>query len=359
MKIKAYFTDQSYKNYNIIPQKHKREIFEHEFYNQKNNNFIIKNDTISNGSFLFQPYHCLPLKIANELGWVVTCPYDFSCIWDGNGGNVGVKISFNQTESEPQFYKPSQVVTSHFGAGIVTFSIPYIFRTPQKYALYLRGPTNHYKEGVQYLDAVVETDWLNYSFTYNIKIHSINKQINFKKGEPIFSFIPLDLSSINNSYVEVAEASKKIDMTHKLYSHKRRKVYNDSYSGYMEKLKNNQQPELYWMKDYFFGGATSKISENKIIGCPFLHFMKLNLDVVQNLTFKEKINKKIFLIKDKLKEKITIIKNTILKIYFDSFIFNFISSKNIYNQIYNKNINFKKYFKIYLKMILKNIIEKW
>jgi len=343
MKIKSYFLDQNYKYYNIIPQKHKREIFEKESYN-------FEKDEAK--GFHFKPYNCLPLKIANELGWTVTCPCDFSCIWDGDASRQGVKI-FSDTKNTHQ--EISKLVMSHFSAGTLTFIIPYIFRTPKKYALYLRGPTNYYKEGIQYLDAVVETDWLNYSFTYNIKIHSINKKISFKKGEPLFSFIPLDLSKIHNSYVEVQPASKKIKMEHALFIGKRRKVYAESVNEVIKKLKNNEDlKSSYWMRDYFQGGAASNLSENKIIGCPFLHFVKLNLDVIENLTFKEKINKKIFLIKEKIKEKIITTKNTIRKIYFDSYFFTIICSRKMYNERYNRNISLKEYFKIYIKIIFKN-----
>jgi hypothetical protein len=121
---------------------------------------------------------------------------------------------------------------------------------------------------------------------------------------------------------------------------------------------NEDLKPSYWMSDYFKGGAASSLSENKIIGCPFLHFVKLNLDVIENLTFEEKINKKIFLIKEKIKEKITTTKNTILKIYFDSYFFTIICSRKMYNEVYNKNISLKEYFKTYIKINFKNFFKK-
>lgn len=50
-------------------------------------------------------------------------------------------------------------VVSHFGAGVVTFTVPYLFRTPPSYNLHVRGPTNMPKDGIYPLEGIVETDW--------------------------------------------------------------------------------------------------------------------------------------------------------------------------------------------------------
>ena len=71
-------------------------------------------------------------------------------------------IEFNEK------YEYSNYIASHFGDGILTFSLPYLFKTEKSYGLFLRGPTNHVKHNITYLDAFVETDWLNFTFTYNI-----------------------------------------------------------------------------------------------------------------------------------------------------------------------------------------------
>lgn len=105
-------------------------------------------------------YKCLPLKTANQLGWQISCPIDFSCTWGGDFLPESLKIEYKDTGDKDLDFENKKIidlhiVESHFGHGILTFNIPYIFRTPKKKALYIRGPTNWYKEYCQYLDAVL------------------------------------------------------------------------------------------------------------------------------------------------------------------------------------------------------------
>ena len=63
-------------------------------------------------------YRCLPLKMANQVGWWILNTASFEVSWDG--GEDITSIHFKNDE------KPSSVA-SHFGHGILTFCIPYLF----------------------------------------------------------------------------------------------------------------------------------------------------------------------------------------------------------------------------------------
>ena len=78
-------------------------------------------------------YHCLPLNIANQAGWFMLCTYDFVAVWDGGSKKGAIEISYPD-DNEPDY----SYVKSHFGDGILTFTIPYLFRTPPEYNLRLR-----------------------------------------------------------------------------------------------------------------------------------------------------------------------------------------------------------------------------
>jgi hypothetical protein len=58
-------------------------------------------------------------------------------------------------------------IKSQFGSGIVTFSPPWLFRTPPGWDLYVKGPSNRWKVNCVPLEGIVETWWLNYTFTLN------------------------------------------------------------------------------------------------------------------------------------------------------------------------------------------------
>ena len=82
-------------------------------------------------------YLCLPMVAANQWGWQVLCPTDVRVTWDGSPGREGLTV-----EVDPQ-YAPA--VKSQFGSGIVTFSPPWLFRTPPGWDLYAKGPGNLWK----------------------------------------------------------------------------------------------------------------------------------------------------------------------------------------------------------------------
>jgi hypothetical protein len=130
-------------------------------------------------------YRCLPLLIANQAGWVVACPVNFAAIWTGGSRPSDVTFDFaGHTDAR---------VTSHFGSGIVTFVLPYLFRTPPGVALWVRGPANWPKDGATALEGIVETDWAAVTFTMNWKLTRPKARITFAKGEPVCMVTPISL----------------------------------------------------------------------------------------------------------------------------------------------------------------------
>jgi hypothetical protein len=127
-------------------------------------------------------YQCLPLVIANQWGWQVTCPTDVRVTWDGSPGLEGLRV-----EVEPQ-YTPA--IKSQFGSGIVTFSPPWLFRTPPGWDLYLKGPSNRWKPNSHPLEGVIEAWWLNYTFTINWKLVEPGTVV-FAEGESLGQLVPV------------------------------------------------------------------------------------------------------------------------------------------------------------------------
>src|SRR5690349_16514356 len=84
-------------------------------------------------------YRCLPLTIANQAGWLIANPVSFSVTWDGGPLLDSLHLDFG---SEPQGIvqvftfgvtpgkRHEDRILSHFGGGVLTFTIPYLFRTP-------------------------------------------------------------------------------------------------------------------------------------------------------------------------------------------------------------------------------------
>jgi hypothetical protein len=128
-------------------------------------------------------YRCLPLAIANQAGWLIHCPASFRACWDGGPDRRSLAILPDQAPLDSR-------ILSHFGSGIITFSIPYLFRTPASVNLWVKGPSNFIKDGVQALEGVVETDWLPATFTMNWKLTRPGHEVHFERGEPICMVVP-------------------------------------------------------------------------------------------------------------------------------------------------------------------------
>ena len=139
---------------------------------------------------------CLPLRIANQAGWFVMNPIDFEVIWDGRNGLDAVRFQFDGGQASP-------LISSMFGYGIFTFTIPYLFRTPEGMNLLARGPANYFVDGAAPLDGIVETDWLPYTFTMNWKLTRRLKWVRFSKGEPICMLVPLRCGEIESLPPEI------------------------------------------------------------------------------------------------------------------------------------------------------------
>jgi hypothetical protein len=133
-------------------------------------------------------YRCLPLIAANQAGWVVRCPATFTAVWSGKPDNHGVRITYDADSAHL-----SGTAISHFGSGVLTFVLPWLFRTSPGFGLLLRGLTNEPKDNAVPLDAVIETDWSPYTFTMNWRILRGDVPVRFAKGDAVCMIQPFAL----------------------------------------------------------------------------------------------------------------------------------------------------------------------
>ena len=97
----------------------------------------------------------------------------------------------------------SQHIHSHFGHGIVTFSVHGIFRTEPGMNMWVTGPVNSFKDGIQPMSALLETDWMPYTFTMNWQVTRKRKWIRFEKGEPIAQVFPVPRGVVDDTEPEL------------------------------------------------------------------------------------------------------------------------------------------------------------
>jgi len=179
---------------------------------------------------------CLPMLIANQAGWEILNPADTVVEWDGTEGLEGLRVS---GDAPPR---------SHFGHGIVTWTLPFLLRTSPGFNLLVRGPANRPKDGVAALEGIVETDWSTATFTINW-ILTRPGTVRFAKGEPIAVLMPSRRGEIETFDVAI----KPFDHTSSLladYQEWRRQ--RESFLANLAEDGGSSERER-WQGDYFRG----------------------------------------------------------------------------------------------------------
>ena len=112
--------------------------------------------------------------------WIVRNPAPICLRW--NGGPLASDLRIRLL---PGAHRQTRV-TSHFGHGIVTFGIPYLMRTPPGINLWVKGPANWIKDGIQPLEGLVETDWSESNLYHELEADAArNHTVQFDQGEPM------------------------------------------------------------------------------------------------------------------------------------------------------------------------------
>jgi Family of unknown function (DUF6065) len=207
-------------------------------------------------------YRCLPMVMANQAGWMIANPINFTACWTGGGRQEDVSINFGDVQPINQFAfqvsvgpaqnQSDERIKSHFGSGVVTFAIPYLFRTPPEVNLWVKGPSNYIKDGAQPLEGIVETDWSAATFTMNWKLTRPGMIVEFKRGEPICMIVPVQrgLAESLAPHQALIAADPKLDSEYKTWN-SRRGEFNEALA------QNRSINKSGWEKDYFQGRTPS------------------------------------------------------------------------------------------------------
>jgi hypothetical protein len=187
------------------------------------------------------PYRCLPLAIANQSGWMLGSPASFRAYWYGGPAKEDVEIRFDDQSDNR--------VMSHFGVGTITFSVPYLFRTPPGINLWVKGPANLIKDGIQPLEGIVETDWLMSTFTMNWKFTRICEWVRFEKGEPFCMLVPVPRGLAESLVPKRIAIASDPELQQKYLA------WQASRAGFLKGLASRDPDAVKqgWQKDYFQG----------------------------------------------------------------------------------------------------------
>ena len=176
-------------------------VTEHDVYNDSVKDIIENLKTHKKRDWMSQhAYFCLPIVMGNQHGFVIKSYYDFSLFWEGGERAYQLKVQLGPD------YLPNgnQIISSHFGLGIVTVQNRFGLRTSENMNLLVMNPPNYFIDGLHSLTAVVETDNLRRDFTFNLKVTRPNEWISVKKGQPLAAVLPYPRRLIDHFEVKLA-----------------------------------------------------------------------------------------------------------------------------------------------------------
>ena len=217
-------------------------------------------------------YRCLPLMHANQHGWEILLKQGFTAQW--NGGPTQQDLQIEVEDTSPDGSSP---IVSAFGSGIITFHIPCLFATPKNVNLWVSGIPNYFKDGVQALSGVVETDWYQESgFTMNWKVTRPNHPIHFAQYEPIGFFFPIPRGYVESFQPRLRSFASDPERkeTYEKAEEKRRSFQQDlSISQQGETIIPGESQKRNWQRMYFEGkqpdGSSASGHQTKLNINPF------------------------------------------------------------------------------------------
>jgi hypothetical protein len=184
---------------------------------------------------------CLPLRMANQAGWVVTLTEPVEVEWSGRDGHGEVDVSGSE--------RVKVNVTSHFGSGIVTFKLPWLLRTEPGYNLLARGPANQPRDGLAPLEGLVETDWSVAPFTMNWQITRPRTRLRFEAGDAVCLLVPARRGELETFTPRLRRLDDDAE-TAAAY-----RAWREGRDTFLRDLSDREEEAVKagWQRDYFLG----------------------------------------------------------------------------------------------------------
>jgi hypothetical protein len=132
------------------------------------------------------------------VGWNLFCDKDFEFIWNG----------INNTSSDNiKILNGEEFTYSGRGQSTLSFNTGLTFRTDENVSLLTINPVNYFNDDFETMSSLISTSWLDTGFPLAIKARVANKNIIVKAGTPIATIIPISLTAMDNTSIEIFDYS--------------------------------------------------------------------------------------------------------------------------------------------------------
>jgi len=140
-------------------------------------------------------YRCFPVTQANVIGWSIFCEEDIEFMWDGIN---------DQTGDHVEIFKP-QGSYSGRGQSSISFNTSLVFRTDKDVSLLTINPVNYFNQDFETMSNLISTSFYDNPLPLAIKARKANEKIVIKAGTPIATIIPVSLTNLNNTEINIVD----------------------------------------------------------------------------------------------------------------------------------------------------------
>jgi hypothetical protein len=140
-------------------------------------------------------YRCFPVTQSNVIGWSLSCRENIEFIWDGIN---------DQTSDHVQIFSPNGSYAGR-GQSSISLNTGLVFRTDQDVSIFTINPVNYFSDEFETMSSLISTSFYDNPLPLAIKAKAANKRVVIKAGTPVATIIPISLSNLNGTNIEIVE----------------------------------------------------------------------------------------------------------------------------------------------------------
>jgi hypothetical protein len=142
-------------------------------------------------------YRCFPVTQANVVGWSLSCKEDIVFTWDGIN------------DQTPDHIKITSPIGAYAGRGQSSISLNtgLIFKTAEDISLLTINPVNYFNNDFETMSNFISTSFYDHPLPLAIKAKNANAETRIIAGTPIATIIPISLTALINSSINITTYS--------------------------------------------------------------------------------------------------------------------------------------------------------
>jgi antitoxin (DNA-binding transcriptional repressor) of toxin-antitoxin stability system len=138
-------------------------------------------------------YRCFPVTQANVVGWYLSCKEDIVFTWDGIN---------DQTDQHVKIKSPDNSYSGR-GQSSISLNTSLVFRTDQDVSILTINPVNYFNDDFETMSNLISTSFYDNPLPLALKAKKANQETIIKAGTPIATIIPISLTALNNTTINI------------------------------------------------------------------------------------------------------------------------------------------------------------